>query len=109
LIENIEAEDLRDTLIEKLNEFEKIDGEIPPYAIHYLGHSKLKNNTGYIVLSKKGKGPVWVEDSEFAKYFDPVYLGTSSPALFVLQSCDSAKVGNYADSKGVALSLTKKV
>lgn len=108
VIENPSFENLRKELENAARKFEPIDDNVPPYCIHYLGHSAFDDNGGRIVFCKEDNNSHWIKDIDFAQVFDSRNLEIDIPVLYVLQSCDSAKLSNYGAGKGVALSLVNQ-
>lgn len=108
-IDNPTLKRLSDQIKEVLQKWKAEFGFIPAYVLHYVGHSRLGDQVGQIVLkTDEGKSPEWVTDKLFAARISEEVMGLPAPSLMFFQSCDSAKVGVLDNQeRGMAAECTK--
>lgn len=84
-------------------------GDEPAYVVHYFGHSFLHNQIGKLVIKPTPQQDVeWIQDADFADFFNRNRLKVNPPVAIVFQSCDSAKIGYAAHAlHGVCYELTR--
>lgn len=88
--------------------WERDFGQRPYYVIHYLGHSRLEEQVGKLVIKDDITGnPEWMEDRQFSALFSETGLDVNQPSLVCFQACDSAKIGSFEEKlRGVAYEFT---
>ena len=110
------------SLITAIMDFPREGNTIPPFIIHYFGHSKVKDNHGYLVFKTKTLDATWIKDEDFAGYIDRTFIqlkcneGNANenelivdvPSVVLFQSCQSGRVGDFASGKGVAIAACRK-
>ncbi|WP_339071001.1 CHAT domain-containing protein [Chitinophaga sp. 212800008-4] len=66
------------------------------YAVHYVGHAILREQTGRLAVREDTTKDInWMNDKKFAASFSREILGLErQPALACFQACDSAKIGS---------------
>ncbi len=123
VVENPTLDDFKAKLITTLREFEPGEnGSFPPYLVHYFGHSRVRGKEGELVLNTPLDGMDWIKDDDFAALFDKDFLSVNlernngrrssinpAPPLAVfLQACDSGKIANMKEGKGVAVAMCRR-
>jgi len=122
VLDNPEKENFTKELVNALKKFKRESDSIPPYCIHYFGHSRLINGEGELVFKTKTLPATWIKDDVFAGFFDRALLSLKCneenesgndlqidpPSAVLFQSCDSGKIGDLSRSKGVAVAMAKR-
>ncbi len=92
----------RKNLIEKIREARAGMGLTnEPFIIHFYGHAK-PDAVALAPGKDNATAADWVSDAHFADLFDEM-VPAEKPSVFVFTACDSGKITQFAENRGVAL------
>lgn len=94
----------RKNLVEKLREaIAKLSLNNEPYLIHFYGHARPDGVALSPGIDNAAQAD-WINDDYFAELFDE--MGKNEmPAGFIFTACDSGKITQFAENRGVALHM----
>jgi hypothetical protein len=69
-LNNPARENFANEIVAALKQFKRTSDTVPPYCIHYFGHSRLKRGTGELVFKTKTLEATWITDQDFADYLE---------------------------------------
>lgn len=94
----------RKDLIDRLKEArQELDLQNEPYIVHLFGHAR-PDAVALAPQDEYSTEPDWVSDKNFAALFDKL-IPSEKPPLFVMTACDSGKIVNFTENRGVAFQL----
>jgi len=75
-----------------------------PHIFHFLGHGIFENQTGYVLLEKKDRTRLAVDDERFREFFSP----NSPTKLVVLNTCKGGEASSGRAFSGMAAQLLRR-
>lgn len=94
----------RKNLVDKVREATgKLQLNNEPYLIHFYGHAK-PDGVALSPGTDNAAQADWINDDYFAELFDEMSKN-ELPAGFIFTACDSGKITQFAENRGVALHM----